>query len=130
MPIRFLLYHAAEIYLKSYLRVSGMPVASIKKLNHRFTAIMDECVQHGLHLAQTDYAVIESEQKHDQIFRSRYLKTGTQFQVGVGPLLQAVEGIRFDIRHHPAMIANLIFRPWDTPQDTAQRAHLLRWEPL
>ena len=130
MPIRFLLYHSAEIYLKSYLRNSGMTVVQIKKLGHRFVSIMDECISRGLSIAVDDYAVFESEQTHDQIFRSRYLVTGVQTHVGVWPLLTAVEGVRFDVRHHPSILSALIFRPWDQPQDIATRTHLLRWERL
>lgn len=130
LPVRFLLYHAAELYLKSYLRNSGLSVSQVKNLNHKFTSIMDECIDRGFCLATNDYAVLESEQLHDQIFRSRYLVTGSQVQVGVGKLLSAVEGIRFDVRHHPAILDTLIFRPWDEPQDPRKRAHLIRCEPI
>lgn len=128
MPIRFLFYHAAELYLKSYLRVSGLSVLQIRKFDHKFSKIMDKCIELGLKISAHDYDVFAVEQLNEQIIRSRYIVTGTQYSVGIGPLRSAVEGVRFDVRHHPRMVENLVFRPWDKPQDTRQRGHLVRLE--
>ena len=127
MPVRFLLYHAAELYLKAFLRLAGLSVSAVKKLGHRYGRLMDECIARDLPVAIQDYAVLEQEEATDQVFRSRYLVTGSQRQHGLGTLQSAVEGIRFDIRHHSLAKSNLIFRPWDAEQDTTPRDTLQRW---
>lgn len=130
MPVRFLLYHAAELYLKAYLRLAGLSVSAVKALGHRYQRLMNECIERGLPIAVHDFGVLEHEETADQVFRSRYLKTGIQNQHGLGTLQEVAEGIRFDIRHHPLARANLVFRPWDVERDTTLRDAMQRWERL
>lgn len=130
LPIRFLLYHSAELYLKSYLRIIGLSLDRIRKLDHKFSKIMDACINAGLNISVSDYEILKSEQINEQVIRSRYLVTGKQYSVGLGPLRSAVEGIRFDVRHHPVIASQLIFRPWDKAQDTSQRSHMVRFERI
>lgn len=130
MPIRFLLYHAAELYLKAYLRLAGLSVSAVKALGHRYQRLMNECIKRGLPITVHDFGVLEHEETADQVSRSRYLKTGPQDQYGLVTLQAVVEGIRFDIRHHPLARASLVFRPWDIEQDTTLRDAMQKWERL
>src|SRR5262245_33958755 len=49
-PIHFLLFHAAELYLKSYLRQKGESVAALKKLGHSHLLLCRRAATFGLKL--------------------------------------------------------------------------------
>ena len=50
-PIHFLLFHAAELYLKSYLRQKGEDVAALKDLGHYHARICEKAATFGLNLS-------------------------------------------------------------------------------
>ena len=130
MPVRFLLFHAVELYLKSFIRVTGMKVADIEALGHSFDKLFDQAITLGFRPAAEDYLTVLSEQQNGQVIRSRYLFTGTQLQVPLCDLHHAVRGLRQDLRNNPVVIECLIFRPWDVADGNVGRKGLPRIEPI
>lgn len=130
MPVRFLLFHAAELYLKAFLRVSGLSVSEVFKLGHRFDKLFDAAIESGFRPAVWDYEALLQEQANDQIMRARYITTGSQISVPLAQLQEAVCGLRKDLRHHPEVASSLVFRPWDKEDGNHERADLMRVQRL
>jgi hypothetical protein len=75
-PIRFLYYHAIELYLKSCLRGDGRTPTEIKSsFNHGFRKLQRACEQRGLDCDDGDIDVIELVDGSNY-WRSRYIETG------------------------------------------------------
>lgn len=73
-PVQFLLMHAIELYLKSFLRLSGYTVKQLR--NHKFAWLAKEAEANGLVLDDEDRYVIEVMVHTDAWSRSRYIETG------------------------------------------------------
>jgi superfamily II DNA or RNA helicase len=54
-PIHFLLFHAAELYVKSYLRQKGEDVAALVKLGHYYAPMCEKAATYGLNLPPEIY---------------------------------------------------------------------------
>ena len=50
-PIHFLLFHAVELYLKSYLRQKGEDVAALKDLGHYHARMYEKAATFGMNLS-------------------------------------------------------------------------------
>ena len=50
LPIRFMLGHSIELYLKSYLLQKNFHLKDVMKLGHNLNKIMSECTNKGLEL--------------------------------------------------------------------------------
>jgi hypothetical protein len=50
-PVRLLLYHACELYLKAYLRSHRWNVGRLRSLNHDLSQMLDEAIAAGLKVA-------------------------------------------------------------------------------
>lgn len=77
-PIRFLYYHAIELYLKAFLRLHGHTPQELrsKKFGHRTCCLTERAAQLGLEFDDEDVEVFSLMTTTDAIIRSRYLETG------------------------------------------------------
>ena len=76
-PVEFLYIHAIELYLKSFLRLKGLPVKELrsKKFGHDIRAIAKKAKELGLHFDDADDDVLAVIAAMD-ITDIRYIKTG------------------------------------------------------
>jgi len=77
-PIRFLYYHAIELYLKSYLRLKGHSVrdlSSMKKFGHDIKRLTDRAAELGIKFEAEDLYIFGIMGSTDAVIRSRYHKT-------------------------------------------------------
>jgi hypothetical protein len=75
-PVRFLYFHALELYLKSFLRVHGYSLAQLEKLRHDFSKIVSSTSERGLNLMEEDKQVLLRIASSDMMIRARYIRTG------------------------------------------------------
>lgn len=77
-PVRFLYYHALELYLKVFLRLHGLTVQDLasRMFGHRYCCLLESARTLGLALSEKDVAVFSMLINSDAVIRSRYLSTG------------------------------------------------------
>jgi hypothetical protein len=98
-PIRYLLYHSIEIYLKAFLRQHGLTVAQIKGLSHGFAGLRAACTERGLWLAEEDSAVIELIDSGNYI-RARYIETGPMTVAAIEALSRTAASLAETVGAH------------------------------
>lgn len=76
-PIAFLYYHAAELYMKAWLRHAGVPLERLwsKELGHDLRALKDECISLGLPLNGYPDVFFDFVDRSD-VMGARYIVTG------------------------------------------------------
>jgi HEPN domain-containing protein len=74
-PVRLLLYHACELYLKAYLRRHEWDVSRLRSLNHDLSHMLDEAVSAGLKVAPQTVAQIRNAAAKNDYVRVRYMVT-------------------------------------------------------
>jgi hypothetical protein len=99
-PIYFLLFHAAELYLKSYLRQKGEDLEALKGLSHYHVRMCKNAAAHGLKLPPLTLDIFEFLDKTDAVIESRYIRRGSKQPVGIPALLGVVRGIRATVKKH------------------------------
>jgi HEPN domain-containing protein len=76
-PIRFLYYHAIELYLKAHLRACNIhPYDMRTKFGHDVGKLSKKSGELGLHFDDEDMEIFELMSKTDAVIRSRYILTG------------------------------------------------------
>jgi hypothetical protein len=75
-PIRFLYYHALELYLKAYLRAKGCTVQDLYGMGHRYKALLEAAKGFGLKVQAEDASLLTSLGMGDAWIRARYIRTG------------------------------------------------------
>jgi hypothetical protein len=76
-PVRFLYYHAIELYLKALLRMHGHTVRDLSQnFGHRTAKLIRRAVELGLVLTEQDKVLLDWIGKTDEVIRSRYFKQG------------------------------------------------------
>jgi hypothetical protein len=93
-PIRFLYFHALELYLKALLRQKYSVDALEKKLRHKTPRIVREAQTLGLIIEKQDAALLALMGDTDVVIESRYIRTGAKTL----PTLEAVERTSKNIR--------------------------------
>jgi|SRR6185369_3805638 hypothetical protein len=97
-PVRFLYYHAIELYLKSFLRAHQYSVDDLaKKLGHNARKLTSEAKALGLFLMDEDRVVLKMMAKTDAVIRSRYIQTGFFTWPSVGALDRTCKSLRATI---------------------------------
>jgi HEPN domain-containing protein len=76
MPVRFLYYHAIELFLKSYLVLHGYTEAKVKGIGHRVKDLAVEAAKKGLAFDDEDTEVIGLMAEESTVIESRYLRVG------------------------------------------------------
>jgi hypothetical protein len=75
-PPRYLFYHSIELYLKAFLRSTGLTVREIKDKSHGFCALCAACTERGLSPDDEDRQVIGLINAQGNYIRARYIETG------------------------------------------------------
>jgi HEPN domain-containing protein len=109
-PARFLLYHAAELYLKSYLRCTGIGIEDLKKIGHRFTKLVRAASASGLGLDNSCEAIFVYGERTGDVMDSRYIRTGYRKWYPTELLGKCTAQIRQAVRLSPARKGEIILR--------------------
>jgi hypothetical protein len=75
-PVTFMLCHAIELYLKSYLRGHGSTVADLKKIGHSLSKLSASATGRGLNLDAEGIEVISHIDAEGVAIEARYIVTG------------------------------------------------------
>jgi len=77
-PLRFLYYHAIELYLKSFLRMHGHTPKELRgnKFGHRTCCLTERAAELGLFFMDEDKEIFSMMATTDTVIRSRYIETG------------------------------------------------------
>jgi hypothetical protein len=76
MPVRFLYYHAIELFLKSYLVLHRYSEVKLRQIGHEVKTLAAEGAWNGLHFDDEDKEVIELIAEGTTIFDARYPRIG------------------------------------------------------
>jgi len=106
-PVRFLLYHAAELHLKAFLRAAGMTVDELRVKGHRFTKLIAAARGHGLGLDRGCEAALIYGQRTGDVIDSRYIRTGFRQWIETDALGQCAASVRRAVRLHPKRIGHI-----------------------
>ena len=109
-PIRFALYHAAELYLKAFLRATGMTVQQLRKLEHKFSKLLPAAEARGLNLSAEARHVFEYGQQSHDIIEARYIRNGLRRPIPTVVVARATKSVRAAVREHPARLGHIILR--------------------
>ena len=95
-PIRFLYYHAIELYLKSFLRLHGHSASELrgKKFGHMTCCLYERAAELGLISDDEDLRIISLMATTDAIIRSRYIEVGFFRWPRIGGLMRTCESLR------------------------------------
>ena len=97
-PIHYLLFHAAELYLKSYLRQRGEDLETVKGLGHFHSQICVKAAALGMNLPAEIREIFEVADRTDAVIESRYLRTGPKQRIDTMALLTAVQEVRAKVK--------------------------------
>ena len=76
MPVSFLYCHAAELYLKAFLKSSGETTEKLKGIGHNLARLAGRAVELGLKLTAETEEVLRHIQDHGVAMDARYIQTG------------------------------------------------------
>jgi hypothetical protein len=98
-PIHFLLFHAAELYLKSYLSAEGRgPGGCEEAWLHFHPQMCAKTAAFGMNLPAEIQEIFELADQTDAVIESRYLRTGPKQRIETKALLAAVEAVRAKVK--------------------------------
>jgi HEPN domain-containing protein len=107
-PVRFLLYHAAEMHLKSFLRAAGMTVAELHERGHKFSRLIPAARGHGLGLDRESEALLLYGQRTGDIIESRYIRTGPRRYFETDTLGRCAASVRRAVRLNPQRVGHVV----------------------
>jgi hypothetical protein len=96
-PVRFLYYHAIELFLKAFLREHDHSIAELETFGHRISKLTARAAELGLTFSDRDREVLDLMGEPDVVMRSRYIQTGCFTWPRVEALSDACENIRQDV---------------------------------
>ena len=109
-PVRFLLYHAAELHLKAFLRASGMTIDELKAKGHKFSKLTAAAQEIGLGLdAQYVDTLIYGEETGD-VMSVRYIITGYRKWIDTPTIALCAGHIRRAVRTHQNRVGHIVLR--------------------
>src|SRR3974390_1066328 len=74
-PIRFLYFHALELYLKAFLRAHGCSLSNLEKLGHDYRKLLLFAAKFNLEITEVDRNVLIQPRDSDAPIESRYIRT-------------------------------------------------------
>jgi HEPN domain-containing protein len=92
------LFHAAELYLKSYLRQKGEDLEAVKRLGQLHPQMCAKTAAFGMNLPAEIQEIFELADQTDAVIESRYLRTGPKQRIETKALLAAVEAVRAKVK--------------------------------
>jgi HEPN domain-containing protein len=94
-PVRFLYYHALELYLKALLRQEhSVRTLSSKKFGHKIQRLVKEAERLGLKVADEDRDVFSLVADTDAVIEARYIRTGFKRAPTLEGLARTSENVR------------------------------------
>jgi hypothetical protein len=95
-PIEFLLFHAIELYFKSFLRGAGLDVSILesRKFGYNLRKLVAKSCEQGLNLHSTDAARLDFIQDTESAIRSRYIETGLVRKLSLDGLVETAVNVR------------------------------------
>ena len=93
-PLRFLYYHALELYLKALLREKHSMATVRNKFGHQIKLLVREAETLGLVVGENDRTVLMLIDNTDAMIDSRYIRTGTTLLVTLESLRRTCKSIR------------------------------------
>lgn len=94
-PIRFLYYHAIELYLKAHLRACDIhPYDMRNKFGHDVGKLSRKSAELGLRFDDKDFEIFHLMSKTDAVIRSRYILTGAFTWPDIGELNRTCLSLR------------------------------------
>ena len=94
-PIRFLYYHAIELYLKAHLRALKIhPYDMRTKYGHDVGKLSKKSAELGLEFDDEDLGIFNLMSKTDAVIRSRYILTGPYSWPEISALNRACVSLR------------------------------------
>ena len=97
-PIRFLFYHAIELYLKAHLRSCDVhPYELRSSFGHGAKRLAERAVQLGLFLEDEDVEIVRLMSETDAVIRSRYIASGFFTWPELGALDRTCKSLRVSV---------------------------------
>lgn len=93
-PIRFLGFHAIEIYLKAILKIVPLPDNDLKSLGHNLSRLTAETVRHGARFSDVFTNSIDVLADYTHLIDTRYLTTGFKTEAAIDGLARLVKEAR------------------------------------
>jgi HEPN domain-containing protein len=106
-PIRFMAYHAAELYLKAYLRAAGLTREELLKLGHSFRRLIPAAKKHGLELFPECSRAFKFGEWTGDVIESRYIRVGKGRWVETKDLGHCAAQVRKAVRLHPNRVGHI-----------------------
>ena len=94
MPVRFLYYHAFELYLKALLRQKHSIATVRNSFGHKIKVLVREAETLGLVVGADDHAVLALIDDTDAMIDSRYIRTGAKRVAALEALCRTSKNIR------------------------------------
>ena len=101
-PIRFLIWHAIELYLKAFLLSRGVPLADLKnakEFGHDCQKLLTASSSKGLE-AIPSLTTLVTTWRTDSVFESRYLETGPRRVPEIEGKLEIASVLRRQVGDH------------------------------
>lgn len=107
-PVRFLLYHSAELHLKAFLRAAGLSVDDLHAKGHSFSKLIPAARQFGLDLDRECERVLIYGQRSGDVIESRYIRTGLRRWFETDTLGKCAASVRRAVRLHPTRVDQIV----------------------
>jgi HEPN domain-containing protein len=102
-PVRFLFFHAIELYLKAVLRSSGASVLQVKTIGHNIEKLIDMTKSSGFALPTDAEQGLVFFADQAAIMETRYLKTGYSNR----PTLEGLRDLTDMVREEASRVLRL-----------------------
>jgi len=96
-PIRFLYYHAIELYLKALLRLRHDVETIREEYGRKILRLVAEAENLGLVVADEDRKLYELMGDTDAVIDSRYIRTGSKTSPTIEALSRTGQGLRSEV---------------------------------
>ncbi|GEO18170.1 hypothetical protein [Microvirga aerophila] len=95
-PVRFLYFHAIELFLKAYLRLQGIEEAELgsRSYGHHLATLADAAEQRGLLIGKRVWLVCDAARDFDKPTEARYIKTGRRSALPAHKLHEAARELQ------------------------------------
>jgi hypothetical protein len=95
-PVRFLYFHAIELFLKAFLRLKGMEDAELanRAFSHQLAILPDEAERQGLLIGKRVRLVCDAARDFDKPLQTRYIKTGAKSELPTTRLHEAARDLQ------------------------------------
>lgn len=96
-PLRFLCFHAVELYFKAYLRAQGTTNKSLENMVHDLTAIIKKAAEGGLELGELEARLAKLVDARAYV-QTRYRVVETKFDLTPAAAIDLTARVRARVR--------------------------------